>query len=458
MAAYDAIIVGAGQAGPALAGRLTAAGWTVALVERKLFGGTCVNTGCTPTKALVASAYVAHLNRRAEDFGVVPSIAVMMDMRRVRQRIEAIVTKSREGVEQCLRQMERCTTYQGAARFVSPSQLRVGDELLTAPHIFLNVGTRPAVPSLPGIETVPYLTSSTILALDSLPPKLAVVGGGYAGLEFAQIYRRFGSEVTVFERGTRLVAQEDEDVSNAVREILEAEGIEVRLNAECISLCSDGDGVVVGVNGVDDEPEVAASHVLLATGLTPNTDDLGLEAAGIAVDEHGYIPVNDQLRTAVPGIWALGDCNGRGGFTHTACNDFEIVAANLLDNDARKASDRIPAHALYIDPPLAQVGLTERQVRLRGRPALIGTRPMTGVSRATEKGETQGFIKVLVDAESKEILGASILGTGGDEAIHCILTAMYSGMPTSLLQRAMHIHPTIAELIPTVLGSLKPLV
>jgi pyruvate/2-oxoglutarate dehydrogenase complex dihydrolipoamide dehydrogenase (E3) component len=458
MAAYDAIIVGAGQAGPALAGRLTAAGWTVALVERKLFGGTCVNTGCTPTKALVASAYAAHLNRRAEDFGVVPSIAVMMDMPRVRQRMEAIVAKSREGVEQCLRQMERCTIYQGAARFVSPSQLRVGDELLTAPHIFLNVGSRPAIPNLPGIDTVPYLTSSTILALDSLPPKLAVVGGGYAGLEFAQIYRRFGSEVTVIERAARLVADEDEDVSNAVQGILEAEGIEVRLNADCISLRFDGEDVSVGVNSVDGELEVPASHILLAMGRTPNTDDLGLEAAGIAVDEHGYISVDDQLQTAVPGIWALGDCNGRGGFTHTACNDAEVVAANLLDNDARNVSDRIPAHALYIDPPLAQVGMTERQVRQRGRAALIGIRPMTKVSRAIEKSETHGFIKLLVDAESKEILGASILGTGGDEAIHCILTAMYSGMTTSLLQRAMHIHPTVAELIPTVLGSLKPLV
>jgi pyruvate/2-oxoglutarate dehydrogenase complex dihydrolipoamide dehydrogenase (E3) component len=417
-----------------------------------------VNTGCTPTKALVASAYAAHLNRRAEDFGVVPSIAVMMDMRRVRQRIEAIVTESREGVEQCLRQMERCTIYQGAARFVSPSQLRVGDELLTASHIFLNVGSRPAIPNLPGIDTVPYLTSSTILALDSLPPKLAVVGGGYAGLEFAQIYRRFGSEVTVIERAARLVADEDEDVSNAVREILEAEGIEVRLNAECVSLRSDGDDVAVGVNCIDDELEVSASHILLAMGRTPNTDDLGLEAAGIAVNEQGYIPVDDQLQTAVPGIWVLGDCNGRGGFTHTACNDAEIVAANLLDNDARNVSDRIPARALYIDPPLAQVGMTERQVRQRGRVALIGIRPMSEVSRAIERGETQGFIKLLVDAESKEILGASILGTGGDEAIHCILTAMYSGKPASLLQRSVHIHPTVAELIPTVLGSLKPLV
>jgi pyruvate/2-oxoglutarate dehydrogenase complex dihydrolipoamide dehydrogenase (E3) component len=458
MAEFDAIIVGAGQAGPSLAGRLTAAGWTVAFVERKLFGGTCVNTGCTPTKALIASAHAGHLNRSAENFGVVPSIAVTMDMPRVRQRMEAIVAKSRDGVEQWLREMERCTVHQGAASFVSPTQLRVGDELLSAPHIFLNVGARPTIPKLPGVDTVRYLTSSTILALDTLPSRLVVVGGSYVGLEFAQMYRRFGSDVTVVERGPRLVAHEDEDVSQAVREILEAEGIHMRLNAECISLRNGSDGSVVGVSCVDEEPEVAASHVLLAMGRTPNTDDLGLEAAGLAVDEHGYIPVDEQLRTVVSGIWALGDCNGRGGFTHTAYNDFEIVAANLLDNDARKVSDRIPAHALYIDPPLTQVGMTERQVRQRGRAALIGTRPMTKVSRAIEKGETQGFIKVLVDAESKEILGASILGTGGDEAIHCILTAMYAGKPASLLQRSVHIHPTVAELIPTVLGSLKPLV
>jgi pyruvate/2-oxoglutarate dehydrogenase complex dihydrolipoamide dehydrogenase (E3) component len=457
MAEFDAIIVGSGQAGPSLAGKLTQAGWTVAFVERKLFGGTCVNTGCTPTKALIACAHAARLNRRAEDFGIVPSIAVTMDMRRVKRHMKDIVSKSRDGVEQSLRKMERCTVYQGTARFVSPTQLRVGGDLLSARHIFLNVGERPAIPKLPGVDTAPYLTSSTILALDTLPTALAVVGGGYVGLEFAQMYRRFGSDVTIIERRPRLVAHEDEDVSKTVQDILEAEGIRVRLNAECISLRDGIDGIVVGVSCVDDEPEVAASRVLLAMGRTPNTDDLGLEAAGLVVDGHGYIPVDEQLRTSVPGIWALGDCNGRGGFTHTAYNDFEIVAANLLENEARRVTDRIPAHALYIDPPLAQIGLTEQQVRQRGRPALIGPRPMTKVSRAIEKGETQGFIKVLVDAESKEILGASILGTGGDEAIHCILTAMYAGKPASLLQHSVHIHPTVAELVPMVFGDLKPL-
>lgn len=457
MQEFDAIIVGAGQAGPSLAGKLTRAGWTVGFVERKFFGGTCVNTGCTPTKALIASAHAARLNRRAEDFGIVPSIAVTMDMRRVKQRMENIVANSRNGVERSLRTMERCTVFKGTARFVSPTQIRVGDDLLSARHIFLNVGARPAVPNLPGVDTVPHLTSSTILALDELPPQLAIVGGGYVGLEFAQMYRRFGSDVTVIETNSRLVAHEDDDVSRAVQEILEDEGIHVRLDAECISLHNADTGIVINVRCAEGEPEVTASHVLLAMGRTPNTDDLGLEAAGIAVDSQGYIPVDEQLRTCVPGIWALGDCNGRGGFTHTAYNDFEIVTANLLENDSRGVSDRIPAHALYIDPPLAQVGMTEKQVRERGRIALIGIRPMTKVSRAVEKGETHGFIKVLVDAETREILGASILGTGGDEAIHCILTAMYAGKPATLLQRSVHIHPTVAELIPTVFGDLKPL-
>ena len=457
MQEFDAIIVGAGQAGPSLAGKLTRAGWTVGFVERKFFGGTCVNTGCTPTKALIASAHAARLNRRAEDFGIVPSIAVTMDMQRVKQRMENIVANSRNGVERSLRTMERCTVFKGTARFVSPTQIRVGDDLLSARHIFLNVGARPAVPNLPGINTVPHLTSSTILALDELPPQLAIVGGGYVGLEFAQMYRRFGSDVTVIETKSRLVAHEDDDVSRAVQEILEDEGIHVRLDAECISLHKADTGIVINVRCAEGEPEVTASHVLLAMGRTPNTDDLGLEAAGIAVDSQGYIPVDEQLRTCVPGIWALGDCNGRGGFTHTAYNDFEIATANLLENDSRGVSDRIPAHALYIDPPLAQVGMTEKQVRERGRIALIGIRPMTKVSRAIEKGETHGFIKVLVDAETREILGASILGTGGDEAIHCILTAMYAGKPATLLQRSVHIHPTVAELIPTVFGDLKPL-
>jgi pyruvate/2-oxoglutarate dehydrogenase complex dihydrolipoamide dehydrogenase (E3) component len=455
---FDAIIIGAGQAGPSLAGRLTQAGMTVAFAERKLFGGTCVNVGCTPTKALVASAHAAHLARRGSDFGVVVNGPVTVNLQQAKARKDAIVMKSRSGVEGWLRGMERCSVFDGTAHFESPQEVRVGEDLLQAEHIYINVGARPSVPDMPGIDVVPYLNSSSVLDLEEMPKHLIVVGGSYVGLEFAQIYRRFGAEVTVVERNARLVMHEDEDVSSAVREILEAEGVHIRLNANCIHLEQHGQDVAVGLDCLEDEHKVVGSHILMAIGRVPNTKDLGVAAAGLEMDEHGFIKVDDQLCTNVPGIWALGDCNGKGAFTHTSYNDFEIVAANLLDGGSRRVSDRIPVYALYIDPPLAHVGMTEAQVRESGRAALIGIRPMTKVGRAVEKGETQGFMKVLVDATSKHILGASILGTGGDEAIHCILTAMYARQPASLLQNSMHIHPTVAELIPTVFGELKPLV
>ena len=455
---FDSIIIGAGQAGPSLAGRLTQSGQNIAFIERSLFGGTCVNTGCIPTKTLVASAYAAHMARRAADFGVHIEGAIKIDMKAVKARKESILAKSRDGIENWLRHMENCTVFHEQARFVSSSEVQAGSETITAKQIFINVGGRAHVPKMPGIGQITYLTNTSILNLEELPEHLVVVGGSYIGLEFAQMFRRFGSEVTVVEMGSRLVQHEDEDVSAAIKEILEAEGIHLRLNAECIAFEAADKGAYVHVSCDDGEPKVHGSHVLLAVGRIPNTDDLGLQAAGIVTDERGYIVVDDQLRTNVEGIWAMGDCNGRGGFTHTSYNDFEIVAANLLDNDPRRVSDRIHAHALYTDPPLGQVGMTETQVRQSGKPALIGTRPMTKVGRAVEKGETQGFMKVLVDAESKKILGASILGTGGDEAIHCILDVMYSGRPYTTIQRAMHIHPTVSELIPTVFGDLKPLV
>ncbi|MBB5317654.1 FAD-containing oxidoreductase [Tunturibacter empetritectus] len=454
---FDAIIIGAGQAGPSLAGRLTQAGWKVAFVERKLFGGTCVNVGCTPTKAMVASAHAAHIARRGNDFGVVRHEPVSVDMKKVLARKNAIVMKSRTGVESWLRGMERCTVFTGTARFESPNEIRVGEEVLHAKNIFLNVGARPAVPNMPGVGDVPFLTSTTILDLDELPQHLIVIGGSYVGLEFAQMYRRFGAEVTVVERKSRLVPNEDEDISSGVREILQSEGIQLRLDANCIQLENNGGEVAVGLDCLEGHPKVVGTRILLAVGRQPNTDDLGLSAAGVQTDERGYITVDDELRTSVSGIWALGDCNGRGAFTHTSYNDFEIVADNLLENGSRRVSDRIPVSALYIDPPLAQVGLTEKQVRESGRPALIGTRPMTKVGRAVEKGESQGFMKVLVDAESKKILGASILGSGGDEAIHCILSTMYAGAPYSTLSHAVNIHPTVSELIPTMLQSMTPL-
>lgn len=454
---FDAIIIGAGQAGPPLAGRLTAAGWSVALVERKLFGGTCVNTGCMPTKTLVASAYAARLARRAADYGVTPQGPVVMDMQRVKARQQAVVQTARGNVETWLKGMKGLSVFEGHARLTSPTTVEVDGRVLTAPKIFLNVGGRANVPDMPGVNAAPHLTSTGLLALDVLPDHLVVIGGSYIGLEFAQMYRRFGARVTVVEMGPRLIGREDPEVSDAVREILTAEGIEVRLNAECIRFSPCAAGARVHVSCTEGEPAIEGSHVLLAVGRRPNTDDLGLEAAGVTMDKRGYVQVDDQLRTSVAGIWALGDCNGRGAFTHTAYNDFEIVAANLLDADPRKVSDRLPAYALYIDPPLGRVGLTEAEVRARGRPALAATRPMSRVGRAIERGETQGFMKVLVDAETKHILGASILGASGDEAIHGILAIMYAKAPYTALQRTVPIHPTVSELIPTLLGDLKPL-
>jgi len=454
---FDSIIIGAGQAGPSLAGHLTEAGQSVAFVERKLFGGTCVNTGCIPTKSMVASAYAAHLARRASDFGVRIDGSIHVDMKAVKARKDAILAKSRDGIEKWLRGMKNCSVFHEPARFESNHEIAVGSQRITADQIFLNVGGRAVVPDMPGIREIAYLTNTTLLDLEELPQHLVVIGGSYIGLEFAQMFRRFGSEVTVVEKGPRLILHEDEDISTAVKEILESEGIHVRLRAECISFEPAADGISVHVSCDHGEPKLHGSHVLLAVGRIPNTDDLALDKAGVQTDEHGYIVVDDQLRTSVPGIWALGDCNGKGGFTHTSYNDFEIVAANLFDNDPRRVSDRIQAHALYIDPPLGRIGMTEAEVRKTGKPALIGTRPMTKVGRAVEKGESMGFMKVMIDAESKKILGAAILGVGGDEAIHCLLDIMYAGHPYTTVQRAVHIHPTLSELIPTMLGDLKPL-
>lgn len=452
---FDAIIIGAGQAGPSLAGRLTSAGMSVAIIERHLFGGTCVNTGCKPTKTLVASAYAAHLARRGSDYGVMIDAPVRIDMARVKARADKVIHDSRNGVESWLRGMDKCTVINGHARFESADTVRVGDELLTAPKIFLNVGGRAVVPDMPGINDVTYLTNTGILQLDRVPKHLVVIGGSYIGLEFAQMYRRFGAEVTVVEKGKHLVSREDIEISEAIRDILLAEGIHIRTNAECITFKPHPDGVAVGVDCTEGAPEIIGSDVLLAIGRRPNTDDLGLDKAGVAVDARGYIKVDDGLATNVPGIFAMGDCNGRGAFTHTAYNDFEIIAANLLDGASRRVSDRLPGYALFIDPPLGRVGMTLTQAKATGKKLLIGTRPMTHVGRAVEKGETSGMMQVVVDAETKRILGAAILGTGGDEAIHGILDIMNAGADYTQLQWAVPIHPTVSELIPTLLNEMK---
>jgi pyruvate/2-oxoglutarate dehydrogenase complex dihydrolipoamide dehydrogenase (E3) component len=454
---FDAIIIGTGQAGPPLAGRLTAAGMKVAVIERGRFGGTCVNTGCIPTKTMVASAYAAHMSRRAAEFGVTIAGPVGVDMKRVKARKDQVSGESSAEVESWLKKMTNCTVYEGQARFESATDVSVRDSRLTAERIFINVGGRAVVPDIPGLDDVPFLTNSSMMEIDFLPRHLIIVGGSYIGLEFGQMFRRFGSEVTILEMGPRLIQREDQDVSDAIREILERERIGIRMTAKVTRLAKQGDEITVRIDSPGGAEEIRGSHLLLAIGRRPNTADLGLDQAGVVTDARGYILVDDQLRTNVPGIWALGDCNGKGGFTHTSYNDFEIVAANLLDNDPRRVSDRIPAYALYIDPPLGRAGMTEAQVVKSGRRALVGKRPMTKVSRAVEKGETQGFMKIVVDAETHEILGASLLGTGCDEAIHCILDVMYAKAPYTVIRRAMHIHPTVSELIPTMLGELQPI-
>ncbi|WP_376703460.1 FAD-containing oxidoreductase [Mesorhizobium sp. ISC25] len=452
---FDAIIIGAGQAGPPLAGRLNAAGMSVALIERKLVGGTCVNTGCTPTKTMVASAYAAHLARSAADYGVTLSGPVGVNYKAIKARKDKVSNDARGNLEDWIAGMDKCTLYRGHARFVTANTVRVGDDLLSAERIFLNTGGRASVPDLPGVNDVSYLTNSSMMDLDVLPRHLIVVGGSYVSLEFAQMFRRFGSEVTVIEKSPRLIGREDEDVADAILSILENEAIAVHLGADDIRFARRGNEIAVTFS--PGKAAAVGSHVLLALGRTPNTDDLDLDKAGVEVDQRGFIVVDDQLRTSVPGIWAMGDCNGKGAFTHTSYNDYEIVAANLLDNDPRKVSDRIEAYALYIDPPLGRCGMTEAAVRKSGRRALVGQRPMTRVSRAVEKGETQGFMKILVDADTKEILGCSVLGPGGDEAVHCVLDLMYAKAPVSTLARAVHIHPNVSELLPTIAQELKPL-
>ncbi len=454
---YDAIVIGTGQAGPSLAVQLANAGRKTAIIERKLFGGTCVNVGCIPTKTLIASARAAHVTRHGADFGVVIDGNIRVDMARVKARMDAVVRQSNEGLTNWLKNTPNLTVLEGHARLDSAHTVRVNQRLLEGKEIFINVGARAFVPDMPGLADIAYLTNSSMMDVNFLPPHLIIVGGSYIGLEFAQMYRRFGSRVTVVEMGPRLIAREDEEVSAAIHEILEGEGVEIRLNAKCVNLTKRGNGVAVALSCDDDPREAVGSHVLLAVGRAPNTDDLGLERAGVKTDARGYIAVDDALRTNVPGIWALGDANGRGAFTHTSYNDYEIVAANLLDNDPRLVTYRIPAYALYIDPPLGRAGMTEREVKASGRKALAAKIMMSRVGRARERGETQGFMKILVDAQTKLILGAALLGIEGDEVIHSILDVMYTGAPYTVLQKAVHIHPTVSEFIPTLLADLKPL-
>ena len=453
---FDAIVIGTGQAGPALAARFSAAGHKVAVIERHKFGGTCVNDGCTPTKALIASAHAAHMARRGREYGLAGKRKISVDMKRVKARKDAIVGSSSRSVEKWMRGTKGITLVKGHARFTGRNSLDVEGRVLSAPRIFLDVGGRPLVPKMPGLDEVAFLTSETIMEVDFLPKHLLVVGGSYVGLEFAQMYRRFGSRVTVVEMGPRLVAREDEDVSQAIGEFLEGEGIEVRTGAQCLSAKKTRGGISIGIGCARGAPRASGSHLLLAVGRVPNTDDLGLDAAGIRTDERGYIEVDEELRTSNPNVWALGDCNGKGAFTHTAYNDFEIVADNLLNGARRKWTDRIPVYALYTDPPLGRVGMSEAEIRQKRIKALVGKRPMSRVARAVEKGETAGFLKIHVEQDSQRILGAALLGTSADESVHSLIDIVYARTPYAEFQRRVRIHPTVSELLPFVLEDLKP--
>ncbi|MBM3512026.1 MAG: FAD-containing oxidoreductase [Alphaproteobacteria bacterium] len=454
---FDAIVIGTGQAGPPLAARLAGEGFKTAIVERRLVGGTCVNTGCVPTKALIASARAAHVARRAADFGISLKGKVAADMGQVKARKDAIVAKSRLGTAKWMTTTENLTLIRGHARFTGPKTIAVKGETLTAERLFIDVGARAYVPEMPGIAEIPYLTNASMMDVDRLPRHLAIAGGSYIGLEFAQMYRRFGAEVTVIERGDRLIAREDPDISEEVRRILADEGVNFRLNAACISFATRRGGVAVGLDCKEKAKRVEASHVLLALGRVPNTHDLGLDKAGIETDKRGFIKVGDDLRTSVDGVWALGECNGRGAFTHTAYNDYEIVAANLLDGGGRKVTDRIPAYALYVDPPLGRCGMSEAEARASGRKVLKATLKMSRVGRARERSETDGFMKILVDAESRQILGAALLGIEGDEVMQTLLSLMYAKAPVSVIESGMYVHPTVSEYLPTLVGALEPL-
>lgn len=454
---FDAIVIGTGQAGPSLAARLARAGRTTAVIERHRFGGTCVNTGCIPTKTLVASARAIHMARRGAEFGFSTGGAIAVDLPRVRARKDDIVRRSNEGVERWMKHTPGLTVFEGHGRFTGPHTIEVNGKVLEAGQIFINVGGRAFVPDLPGVGEVPTLTNTSLLDLESLPEHLIIVGGSYIGLEFAQIYRRFGSRVTVVEKAERIIPREDEDVSSTLQGVLEAEGIAFRLSAACIGLAPAPGGVSVGVDCAQGAPAVEGSHVLLAVGRRPNTDDLGLDAAGIATDARGYITVDDQCGTNVAGVWALGDCNGRGAFTHTAYHDYEVVAANILDDDPRRISERIPCYALYTDPPVGRVGMSMQEARASGRRVLVAYRPMTRVSRAREMSETHGFMRALVDADTRRLLGAVVFGAGGDEIVHALADVMYADAPYTVISRAVHVHPTVSELIPTMLQELTPL-
>ncbi len=453
MKKFDAIIIGSGQAGTPLAFHLANEGKKVALVEKSHYGGTCVNDGCTPTKAYVASAKRMYDAKQAEQMGIIIPNGISADLKSIKKRKDQLVESSREGIRRGLHQHENISTYYGKAIFTGRKKVGVTGADLEAENIFINVGGRARIPD--GISSAQPLTNRSILQLEEVPEHLIIAGGGYIGLEFAQMFRRFGSRVTVLEKGDRLLRREDPEVSSAIREILEDEGVQFRMNAECISAHRDGPNTVVSLDCDRGAPEIKGSHFLAALGRVPNTDDLELAKTGIQVDDRGFIPVNDHCETEVSGIFALGDCNGEGAFTHTSYHDFQVVRDYISSYGKRSLSDRIPTYGLFIDPPLGRVGQTLAKVRESGVPFRYNDMPMAKVARAKEKGETKGFMRIIVQQGSGQLLGAHILGTGGDEVISTLTAMMYGKVPFQVLRDSVQIHPTVSELLPTLLENLK---
>ncbi len=452
----DAVVIGAGQAGPSLAVRLAEAGLRVVLIEKERLGGTCVNNGCIPTKTLVASARVAHVARDAARFGIGTG-AVSVDLAAVKARKDAVVQQSRDGLAAWIGGTKTLELVIGEGRFVGPRMVAVGGRVFEAPLVVINTGGTPVRPAWPELTPSRLLTNIEMMELDRLPRRLIVVGGSYIGLEFAQMYRRFGAEVVVLEGADRIIAREDADVSAAVQAMLEAEGVVVHAGCREIAPADRGEGVVVRWQDASGAREVEGDLVLASVGRRPNVAALGLDAAGVALDGRGFIAVDGRLRTSAEGVYALGDVNGRGAFTHTSYNDYEILAGNLIDGEDRDIDHRLFGYALFTDPPLARVGMSDRDALASGKTVLRAELPMARVGRARERGETAGFMRVLVDAETERFLGVTLFGIEADEVLHQFILAMDAGVGFRAMMRAVPVHPTVSELIPTLLGRLRPM-
>jgi pyruvate/2-oxoglutarate dehydrogenase complex dihydrolipoamide dehydrogenase (E3) component len=454
MKKFDVIVIGSGQSGTPLVFKMASAGKKVAFIEKKHFGGTCINNGCTPTKAYVASARRIWVASRGEDLGVIIPKGALVDLKKVKERKDALIKESIDSIGKGVEDDDNITLFEGEARFTGEKTVSVNNTELKADEIYINVGARAVIPD--PFRELDYLTNESILQLEELPDHLIIIGGSYLGLEFAQIFRRFGSMVTVVEKDPKIIGREDDEISGQILDFLKEEGIEFRLSATCIEGIKNRDGsVTLKLECDEGEPEVTGSHILLAVGRRPNTDTLNPEAGGIEIDERGYIRVDDFLETRVKGVYALGDCNGKGAFTHTSYNDYEIIAANRFSGESRKVTDRIMTYCLYTDPPLGRAGMNKTEAKGKGYEIMEAKMPMDKINRAREKGETRGSMSVIVDSKTSKILGASVLGVGGDEIISGILNIMYAGVSYTVIRDSVIPHPTVSELIPSMLERLE---